>query len=452
MDSRHSDGVARLKALMEDARGSTSSSPSSIGGQDGDGATGVGPPSESSEQLSTSGTGSDDPVLRTPKKKPAMARTPFIPPQFPSPSDGNTLIRPSEYLRTIAARQKTPVVALRRNSKADSLPVSHEDLSNLGDDDRASSSSSSTTSNDSGIVTSALPLIANLQPTLTSVPPPPPPPEVIISEPTATTSVSGSSTTSSNALPTSAIVSPLANIKEHDLQAVKLRKIEKSERFDGSVAPSGGLRNAFSSENLLETRSNLIEELTRAKNIQGIKKLKEERAKQDQEMEKKRRAELNKQFNSDNFIEIIPDVDSSGQPIAPWKRQMLAKKAADKAKKEAELQRLREEENRKNMTVPAWKRQLNQQKKDINVSNTSLSKDNNNARVPDVKLPNGSSTLANEKPKVMVQMQHLKSDPVLPSPNQAEDDGSSASKDVTDKPPNPWKCQLRPTNSKLLKS
>jgi len=50
--------------------------------------------------------------------------------------------------------------------------------------------------------------------------------------------------------------------------------------------------------------------------------------------------------------------DSSGAEIPQWKREMLAKKAAEKGKKEAEAWHEEEIRRRKMANVPEWKKQL----------------------------------------------------------------------------------------------
>lgn len=61
---------------------------------------------------------------------------------------------------------------------------------------------------------------------------------------------------------------------------------------------------------------------------------------------------------SSNPQQQIPDRDNAGNVIPDWKRQMLAKKAAERAKREFEERMAKEAEDRRLSAIPQWKRDL----------------------------------------------------------------------------------------------
>ena len=62
------------------------------------------------------------------------------------------------------------------------------------------------------------------------------------------------------------------------------------------------------------------------------------------------------------FTLQVPSHDPNGAEIPKWKREMMAKKAAEKGKKEAITQKNKDEEDRKIAAMPAWKKDLIQKK------------------------------------------------------------------------------------------
>ncbi|KOB71478.1 putative forked protein [Operophtera brumata] len=60
----------------------------------------------------------------------------------------------------------------------------------------------------------------------------------------------------------------------------------------------------------------------------------------------------------------VPERDTAGNVIPSWKRQMLARRAAEKARKDLEKELAGEAERRRAAAVPAWKRQLLQRREE----------------------------------------------------------------------------------------
>lgn len=69
-------------------------------------------------------------------------------------------------------------------------------------------------------------------------------------------------------------------------------------------------------------------------------------------------AQMAQQFTVEEFLKKVPERGPKGAEIPMWKRQMMAKKAAEKAKKEAEEEIRRQVEEKIARSVPSWKKQL----------------------------------------------------------------------------------------------
>ncbi|XP_037089652.1 espin-like [Pollicipes pollicipes] len=158
--------------------------------------------------------------------------------------------------------------------------------------------------------------------------------------------------------PPAAAGPPLVAISANELQKVQLRKTDKlTKTYSAPVgcatgAPAGGdLVN-------VQRKDDLIAELKRSKDMDGVRKLREERAKSAVQILREESKELVREFTADAFLSEIPEVDATGNTIPAWKRQMLARKAAERAKTAAEEQRLKDLEKQKIQSLPPWKRQL----------------------------------------------------------------------------------------------
>ncbi|XP_026809054.1 uncharacterized protein LOC113551172 isoform X2 [Rhopalosiphum maidis] len=250
---------------------------------------------------------------------------------------------------------------------------------------------------------------------------------------------------------------PLAAISIHDLHSVQLKKTpgtvkimqnnnNDADKHSGAVPP------------LQAQRQDLIAELKMSKDINGIKKMKVEKVKMDEMSEKQKINEITKQLSPDNIIDQIPEKDANGNVIPAWKRQMMAKKAAEKARKDMEEELSRQAEEKRLQSLPPWKRQLMQNKRqDDKLSNNGKppppapmakvtfadtatdgqNKENDLPAVDDESVPD-----TDEKPSVpqppSQQQQHVSNN------NTKDADSDDGLAKII-----PWRAQLRKTNSTL---
>ncbi|XP_018051616.1 PREDICTED: espin isoform X1 [Atta colombica] len=353
---------------------------------------------------------------------------PFIPPKFAN-ADSNTLLKPSEYLKSIC--KVSSKNSLSKARSVDNLDIQSRNTEQCEEEEEdeeegAQRSNEETKGSPTG---------------------PPPPPLSPLQQrarggnqaPGATST--GNETESSKSSPQQ----PLATISIQDLTSIQLRrtstKMNATKTFSAPPPRSVSMTNV--SEPFFVQKTDLIAELKRTKDIPGIKKLKVERAQVEKTQEQNLMSEISKAFNVTNFVDQIPEKDSSGNVIPIWKRQMLARKAAERAKKELEEQIARENEERRQKAIPPWKRQLlakkdNEEKKfnQTQVSaSTSTKFEATSANPKRDASPAATRASCVIKKEEKPEVEEKRDDPV----KDDSDDGQII----------PWRAQLRKTNSKL---
>ncbi|XP_050423742.1 espin isoform X1 [Adelges cooleyi] len=235
---------------------------------------------------------------------------------------------------------------------------------------------------------------------------------------------------------------PLAAISIHDLHSVQLKKTpgtikitmnngDRQQSSGGAVSP------------LQAQRQDLIAELKMSRDITGIKKMKVEKVKLDEMSEKQKIDQIAKQLSPDNIIEQVPEKDGNGNLIPAWKRQMMAKKAAEKARKDMEEELNRQAEEKRLQALPPWKRQLMQNKSKHDERPTVVQgKPVGSSKVTFAETlpqPDGQNK-ENDNPTESIESEQK---PEVTQQNACADEPEEDAKII------PWRAQLRKTNSTL---
>ncbi|KAG4074377.1 hypothetical protein HA402_008786 [Bradysia odoriphaga] len=264
---------------------------------------------------------------------------PFVPPSFPNGNslDGsNHLIKPSEYLKSISDKRSVGSSG-RSTDTEDYMQITLAAQNSVGPP-----------------TPPPLPPQVPIAPAAGCKAPPPPPPQD-----TATRKQQ----------------QPLSAISIQDLNSVQLRRTDKmlSKTFSAPTRSMSMQCLSSTNESFLSQKIDLIAELKMSKDIHGIKKMKVEKAKLE---DKDTYSEMSRQFTATHFVDQvqtfdrthlrhiqttiksdsqIPEKDNAGNVIPDWKRQMLAKKAAERARKDFEERMAKEAEDRRLSSIPKWK-------------------------------------------------------------------------------------------------
>ncbi|XP_071856418.1 espin protein forked isoform X6 [Bombus fervidus] len=399
---------------------------------------------------------------------------PFIPPKFAN-ADSNTLLKPSEYLKSICKiSSKSSLLKARSVDNLDIQSRSgdrregfvrpegteeqeqeelREALAERGATRKATRELEEEEEEEDRVV-----VVVEEGKESTAGPPPPP-----LSPLQKSRRINEeSSTVAMTDLESQKTLQPLATISIQDLTSIQLRrtsaKMNATKTFSAPPPRSVSMTNV--SEPFFVQKTDLIAELKRTKDIPGIKKMKVEMAQVEKTQEQNLMSEINKAFNVSNFVDQIPEKDSSGNVIPIWKRQMLARKAAERAKKELEEQLARENEERRQKAIPAWKRQLlakkdNEEKRLNQVCATPTAKVDAVATPTPTPTPTSRRDVSPSSISSRTTHRHEeKPDAEEKKPADANSShqgshGTQSNETDDDAQIIPWRAQLRKTSSKL---
>ena len=98
----------------------------------------------------------------------------------------------------------------------------------------------------------------------------------------------------------------------------------------------GNVKKSNFSADFSDAKNDLIAELKLSHTMGGVSKLRLEQAKQQEEEEHRKFKRFLSTFTAENYLDRVPEIDAeTGEEIQQERRERLAKKAADKDKRDA---------------------------------------------------------------------------------------------------------------------
>ncbi|XP_043516096.1 protein ENL-like [Frieseomelitta varia] len=247
---------------------------------------------------------------------------PFIPPKFAN-ADSNTLLKPSEYLKSICKISSKS--SLLKTRSVDNLDIQSrgriegsssrsEGAEELASEVTARRGGGGGEGEGEGEEEAEGRVVVVIEEGKESSAGPPPPP---------LSPLRRSRLPRSNDEPTAdpdsprVASQPLATISIQDLTSIQLRrttaKMNATKTFSAPPPRSVSMTNV--SESFFVQKTDLIAELKRTKDIPGIKKLKVEMAQVEKTQEQNLMSEINKAFNVSNFVDQVGETGETSVPF-----------------------------------------------------------------------------------------------------------------------------------------